>query len=193
MTTKVTMNGKSYFGVQFSMREVLGPCQKLRMFIKNAVSWSSDSAIFLVMSFATFTITEACHSSVMMDSTTQRDCETRAVIILKSTYIWDEQRTGVYEKKFSKNLKDLQTYSHTSIDSFGEITRQVVKLEAPRGSIYGERVTVEKLSKDCADVQEVVRKAVSWSDDIPTATIHCRCNPAKDIFKLTSTSPANTP
>ncbi|RCN52875.1 hypothetical protein ANCCAN_00870 [Ancylostoma caninum] len=89
-----------------------------------------------------------------------------------------------HRQLLDEDLKKLEQHSRTTLASFGDVHRKVASVSAEGGEKYGELFFIRKILKSCNELKEFVRKAVSWSKDIPRAVVACGCETPVEIYKL---------
>ncbi|KAK6041869.1 hypothetical protein COOONC_20625 [Cooperia oncophora] len=71
-----------------------------------------------------------------------------------------------------------------NLREFGSVLRKIAKVESGDRLVFGELFFLPKIAQPCDALREFVRKAVSWSKDIPRAVVACRCETAVEIYKV---------
>nr|CDJ81392.1 Protein Y38A10A.11 [Haemonchus contortus] len=122
------------------------------------------------------------------DLTVKWTCSS-ALVQIETNYNWDPDRTNIYRDLLDKNLSLLQKNSGKSLNHFGRLLRKAAKVELGDRQLYGEAFFLPKIEQPCDELKEFVRKAVSYSKDIPRAIVACRCETAVEIYKVKPQQP----
>uniref|UniRef100_W6NKN6 Protein Y38A10A.11 n=1 Tax=Haemonchus contortus TaxID=6289 RepID=W6NKN6_HAECO len=123
------------------------------------------------------------------DLTVKWTCSS-ALVQIETNYDWDPDRTKIYRDLLDKNLSLLQKNSGKSLNQFGRLLRKAAKVELGDRQLYGEAFFLPKIEQPCDELKEFVRKAVSYSKDIPRAIVACRCETAVEIYKVKPQQPS---
>ncbi|EYC29749.1 hypothetical protein Y032_0006g3160 [Ancylostoma ceylanicum] len=107
-----------------------------------------------------------------------------AMVQIETIHAWDELMKDRHHHLLSEDLKKLEQHSGTTLASFGDIQRKIASVSAAGGERYGELFFIKVVLKPCKELKEFVRKAVSWSKDIPRAVVACGCETPVEIYKL---------
>ncbi|KAK6061297.1 hypothetical protein COOONC_01045 [Cooperia oncophora] len=117
------------------------------------------------------------------DFTVKWTCSS-AMVQIETTHPWDPDRTKIHHDLLNRNLLLLQHHSGTNLREFGSVLRKIAKVESGDRLVFGELFFLPKIAQPCDALREFVRKAVSWSKDIPRAVVACRCETAVEIYKV---------
>ncbi|WKY13949.1 hypothetical protein Q1695_004634 [Nippostrongylus brasiliensis] len=112
-----------------------------------------------------------------------RTCSS-AVVQVETIYPWDPAKTDFYFELLNNSLKQLEQHSGMTLSSLGEFRRKAAKTTTANQDVYGELFYIPQITKPCSVLKEFVRKAVSWSKDIPRVVLACRCETPVEIYKV---------
>ncbi|KAK5967470.1 hypothetical protein GCK32_001750 [Trichostrongylus colubriformis] len=143
----------------------------------------STTEIMRFLSTSTSEILEPSTTRSDDDFTVKWTCSS-AMVQIETTHPWDPDRIDIYRDLLNRNMLLLQHHSGRSLREFGQILRKVAKVESGNRQVFGELFFLPKIARSCDALREFVRKAVSWSKDIPRAVVACRCETAVEIYKV---------
>ncbi|KAK6032567.1 hypothetical protein OSTOST_01256 [Ostertagia ostertagi] len=106
------------------------------------------------------------------------------MVQIETIHPWDPERIKIYRDLLNRNMLLLQHHSGKNLREFGHVLRKVAKVDSGDRQVFGELFFLPKIAQPCAALKEFVRKAVSWSKDIPRAVVACRCETPVEVYKV---------